>query len=256
MARGPDVTQPMPAVLGDGGGDPRWLGALLEHPFVLRARAMGRALLLLLLTPTTFGRAWTRGVSDIPNPAIALATALSIIALIAEATNALLHRDVAHTILTSARESLALYLQTTLIGVVAHPILRLLGSRRRLLTSVGVTFLATAGWGTVFGVFRSLATLAVAARYGAGADLGKVAPVWVNGLVIGLFAVWGVYVCAVTQLALAGAHGVSRWKGVVAGTIAILLGGNLTELLPQSMQMQNQLPELKASTGWSHVSAK
>jgi hypothetical protein len=255
MARGPDVTQPMAALDARDGGDPHWVGALWTLPFVLRARALGSALALLLVKPRAFGRGWTNGLGHIPNPAVALATAISLQALMAEATNALLHREVAHTMLTSVRNSLLLYAQSAAMGILAHLILRILGSRRRLLTSIGVSFLVMAGWGTVAAAVRALLALAVAGRYGAG-TVAKVAPPWVNAVVIGVLLVALIQGFVMSQLALAGAHGVARWKGFLAGTVGFVLVGVASSHLPQWMQYHDDLPELHAGVGNSDVSSR
>jgi hypothetical protein len=250
MVRRPDLTQPMPAVMV--GADPPWLAGLLTMAFVLRARAMAAALGLLLLRPRRFGQAWTAGAGDIPNPAVTLATAISVQALLAEVTNALLHRDVAHTILTSTRESLSDYAKGVVMGICAHVVLRLLGSRRRFLTTVGVTFFVLSATGLVQALVKSVCAVGVGLRYGVGADLAKVGPVWLNAVVLVLLLGMMVYGVLLTPLALAGAHGVARWKGFVAGTLALVALFGVLPHFPDWLKTKEELPELHVQVGRSY----
>jgi hypothetical protein len=202
--------------------DPRWLSDLLALPLVLRARAMGRALLFLLARPRAFGEAWARGDEGIPNPGVAMATAVSILTILGEQVQGLRHIERSHTFLATLGWSCGPYVLYASMGIVAHLVLRLLGSTRKLSTSIGTVLLVGAGPGTVSALGLSVLVAGIVAKYG---SLEPHAATPLLLLAAAPTMIFQVYAWIICQLALSGAHGVARWKGVVAGIVALIVVG-------------------------------
>jgi hypothetical protein len=219
-----DSTAPMPACAAPE-PEPRWVHDLWGLPLVRRLRAGAAALWLFYRSPYAFGQAWVRGDARLPNPGVALATAVSVLALLAEEARRLLHKEKPGGLLTSAAETLGPYVLYLAWGLIAHVCLRTFGSRRRLGTSLGISLLAGAGPGTVAGVVVTLVIAALGLRYGVETDFSERVPSRVMGAAIAVVYVAYLYAFVAFQLALAGAHRLARWKGIVAGTIAVLAIG-------------------------------
>jgi len=133
--------------------------------------------------------------------------------------------DVPQTLLTSLGETLGPYVLYIGLGLFAHLALRVLGSKRRLRTTVGVALLAGAGPGTVVALGLVVPTVVAVARFGSLSTLVAHLPLWgqltLAAYVMGIYF----YSMALFKLALAGAHGLPRWKGLLAGTFAVIAMG-------------------------------
>jgi hypothetical protein len=203
--------------------DPHWLRDALAMPLVVKARAMGSALWLFERKPRVFGEAWFRGNEKLPNPVVAMAASVSILTILRQELHRFGKRDEApHTLLTSLGETLGPYLMYVGLGLLAHAALRVFGSKRKLRTTIGVCLLAGAGPGLVLALGMTLAGVWMVTLYGAGNAFDPKVPAFA-GRVIACF-VLGLYAhfLLVFQLALAGAHGLPRWKGLGAGMVAVV----------------------------------
>jgi hypothetical protein len=215
--------------------DPHWHRDALSLPLVKKVRAMGAALWLFARAPRVFGEAWFRGDARIPNPAVAMATAVSILTLFAQETTRVLKRDgEVSPFVATLGETLGPYALYISMGLVAHVLLRLLGSKRRLRTTIGISLLAGAGPGMIV-AFSMMPTLAVVARYGLE-GVNDAAPMWLKLCLAVLVVVAYVHFVVAFELALAGAHSLPRWRGVVAGTLAIVVMAFVTGRFEESQR--------------------
>jgi hypothetical protein len=203
--------------------DPHWLSEALSIPIVDRIRTMGAALWFFAHAPYRFGEAWFRGTAVIPNPLVAMAASMSVLAILGqEIRRALVKEPGAHTILSSVAETLGPYVMYVGTGLVAHLVLRALGSRRRLRTTIGMTLLAGAGPGTVLALGITVPPVLLVRHYGSVDAMQAGIPMAARTAVVVAVLVLYFGFLAVFQLGLAGAHGITRWKGVVAGTVAVI----------------------------------
>jgi hypothetical protein len=220
-----DTTLRLPAISA-GAADPNWVREALDTPFVQRAKMMFAALWLFLRAPRTFGEAWSVGSRNVPNPVVAMTAAVSIVTLIAHEARRFFQKDDApQTLLRSLGETIGPYFLYIGLGLFAHFALRVLGSKRRLRTTVGVALLAGAGPGTIVALGIVVPAVVAVARFGSlSAVVAHLAP-WaqliVAAYVLGIY----IYSMALFKFALAGAHGLPRWKGLLAGTFAVIAMG-------------------------------
>lgn len=148
-------------------------------------------------------------------------------AAIVSRSHPLLHREATRTLLASVGETLGPYSMYLAHGLIAHVVLRALGSRRGVQTSAGIALLAGAGPGLLSALSLVATLLPLKLHYGVDARLPDVAPRALLLGAAGVVFVSYVWFAVAFQLALAGAHRVSRWKGMLAGTIAIVAFGLL-----------------------------
>jgi hypothetical protein len=220
----PDAPEPVPSPTRTGDEDPHWLRDALALPFVAKIRTIGRAVWFLLRAPRAFGEAWYRGERDIPNPLVAMTAAVSILTVLGQETRRLVNKDEPpHSLFSSFLETLGPYAVYIAIGIVAHGVLRLLGSRRKLRTTVGVTLLTGAGAGTLLALGIALPAIVAVRLLGMPSTLSNGLPNAGQAVLIVLFTLMYFYFLAAFELALAGAHGLPRWKGIVAGTVAVFV---------------------------------
>jgi hypothetical protein len=213
---------PAETVLIEPAEDPHWLRDALAIPFIEKIRSMGRALAFFVRRPRAFGEAWFRGDKTIPNPLVAMATSVPIVTLISqESARHLKFETAPRTLLAGLGETLDPYVVYIGAGLVAHAGLRLLGSRRNLRTTVGISLLSGAGTGAVFAPSFAIPVLALAKIYGSVDVANTSAPDALKlALLGGIFGGY-LYFLFLFQFALAGAHGLPRWKAVIAGMIAV-----------------------------------
>ena len=203
--------------------DPHWLRDALAMPFVVKARAMGSALWLFGRAPRRFGEAWFRGTENVPNPVVAMAASVSILTILRQEMHRADKSDATtHTLLSTLGETLGPYLMYVGLGLVAHAVLRVFGSKRKLRTSVGVSLLAGAGPGLVFAIGMTSSGLWMIARYGTGNALDDQVPALAGRAIAAFILALYAWFLLVFQLALAGAHGLPRWKGLAAGMVAVV----------------------------------
>jgi hypothetical protein len=220
---GPAVPDGMSPPPPEGQSDPHWLREALAIPFVEKARAMVAALWLFMRAPWVFGDSWNRGTAKIPNPLVAMAAAVSILTLLGQESRRALDKDpTPHTLLVTLSETLSPYVMYVALGFIAHFVLRMLGSERKLRTSIGLSLLAGAGPGTLAALGLVVPGVLMVARYGSTANLSSSAPLPAR-VAFGIIASAAyVYFLFLFDLGLAGAHGLARWKGIAAGKIAVI----------------------------------
>jgi hypothetical protein len=147
-----------------------------------------------------------------------------VLTVLGQETKRLVKKDEApHSLLSSFLETLGPYAVYIVIGIVAHALLRLLGSRRKLRTTVGVTLLVGAGAGTLLAAGIAVPVVVAIKLFGIPSTQINGVPNAAQVVLIVVFTVLYFYFLAAFELALAGAHGLPRWKGVVAGTFAVFV---------------------------------
>jgi hypothetical protein len=217
------VGEDAPSAPRTGDVDRPWLREAASLPFVQKVRVSLAALWLFVRAPREFGAAWSLGDAAIPNPLVAMAASLSILAVFGQEMRRIMKGDSApHTLLASIAETLGPYTLYVGTALVAHVVLVVLGSRRKVSTTIGVTLLAAAGPGTLLAFGVGLPALALFARYGVVNALNPSVPIVVRLAVVAVVVGLYLYFVVLLQLALAGAHGVATWKAIVAGAVGVL----------------------------------
>jgi hypothetical protein len=203
--------------------DPHWLRDALALPFVERLRQLAVAVWFFVRAPHRFGAAWFSGASTIPNPLVAMAASVSIMTILGQEVREVLTKEpVPRTLLSSIIDTLGPYALYFGIGLVAHLVLRTLGSKRKLRTTMGLTLLTGAGPGIILALGIGVPPVVLVKVYGSVDTINTVLPLPARIAILVSVVVLYLGFLGVYELALAGAHGVARWKGVVAGTVAVI----------------------------------
>jgi hypothetical protein len=221
--------------------EPRWLREAFALPFVQRLRAYFAALGFFLGSPYHFGRAWVAGDRAIPNPLVAMAAVGSVTTLFRLEAQRLIKVETMTGLLGSAADTLGPYLLYAVMGAVAHVVLRIVGGTRRFGTSMGIAILAGALPGMVLALALMLPLFVAAAIYGDVLHANDLMPLWGRGVIAVVVMGSFLYFVVAFALALAGAHGLARWKGILAGIVAILV----TAVLMGAVENRSQLAPLK-----------
>jgi hypothetical protein len=175
----------------------------------------------ILAAPQPFGRQWATGERRALNPFAFMATSAALLG----AAQLLMFGLIGGGRLSSAVALVAPYVHFACIGLIAHVLLRLLGSKQRASASLGVALYVGGAPALAFTLFFYLITLALRVVTHlptfdvAVVQLPRAAQLIVHASIrIGFAAV--VYYFAA---ALVGAHRVRVWKGVLAILTAFLV---------------------------------
>jgi hypothetical protein len=226
----------------DAAQEPPWLTEALEPvlKFLRTAWAFTRS-------PARFCGDWVSGRQESMNPVAFIGTATALVVFAMRAVGDLTERHVAPTLFSQLFLALAPQLYYAQFGLVAHAVLRLLGSRRRWTSSVGVALFA----GGIFPTMAMLLSLGVVLgvywTYGLqeGVPAFQAVPGWAR-IVLGVL-ISGAFSAFFFTLArgLGAVHGVSRGRRIIALMAAVIITGLIARVAP--------LPTLQLVVGlrWS-----
>ncbi|MGH7467157.1 MAG: hypothetical protein ACRENP_04140 [Longimicrobiales bacterium] len=217
-----------------------WLRDAFDH--VLHELSLfGRTFAAFAVQPGSSAGAWQTGERSFMNPLGFGATAAGVYWTVASVLAALwpiAGAQMDNSIADQLTSAVGPYVHYGLLGVTMHCALRGLGSRRRILGSIGIAFFAGGSVGTVTALLLTGATRWFGHRRGTSflqLSSGDLVPLAL--LVAGVL--FYALVCLVLARALMRLHGVVGWKAVLAAGFAMVV----TALL-----FGNLLPE--GSYGW------
>ncbi len=201
-----------------------WLREALERVWS-EFKLFARTLVAFAFRPGRSAREWQTGETGFMNPLAFGATAAGIYWAV---TNALAliwpvpEASAVDTLATELTSAIGPYLHYGLLGAAMHVGLRVLGSRRRILGSIGVAFFA----GGSIGTFAAL-VLSAFARWTAhtrGTSSLELRANDVLPLLIFIGAVLSyALVCLTMARALKALHYTAGWKVLVAATFAVIV---------------------------------
>jgi hypothetical protein len=204
--------------------EPNWIKealAKLREELTLFLRTVAS----FALRPRAAAAAWRAGSLQLLNPLGFLATSASI-------TVPILHvldrwageKDVA-SLGGELAETLAPFVHYIVLGVLAHVVLRLAGSREPLRNSVAVALYAGGGPGAAVNLVVAIAAGLLMKSRGTGNFFDATLPTSVR--VMGFASVVAVFVAVFGSFAagLAGLHRVRVWRSVLALLLAYLAAG-------------------------------
>lgn len=209
--------------------EPPWLSEALEPvlKFLRTAWAFARG-------PARFCGDWVGGRQEAMNPVTFIGTATALVVFAMRAVGDLTERHMAPTLFSQLFLALAPQLYYAQFGLVAHAVLRLLGSRRRWTSSVGVALFA----GGIFPTVAMLISLGVVlgvywtGGLPEGQELFQAVPAWariVLGALIGsAFAAFFITLAR----GLGAVHEVSRPRRITALMVAVIVTGLIAHVAP------------------------
>jgi hypothetical protein len=170
------------------------------------------------LRPSRFADEWYRGERQAMNPLGCLATAAAILLPVQVLCGRWLPGEHADTLLAQAFDAAGPYLHYAALGAIAHPLMRLAGSRRSLQGSVGVALYA----GALPGLGGSmLVALTVALFYTSSQHAQHIEQPLIVAIVLGMFGLFLGVACA----GLAGLHRVHWSRALLALLVAFVVMG-------------------------------
>jgi hypothetical protein len=204
---------------------------------LLREAALfARTFIAFLLHPVRSARSWQAGESDFMNPLAFGASAAGVYWGVSAVLAVLLPvpgSDANDTMTQLLASAVGPYVHYGLLGVIMHLALRGLGSRRRLVGSVGAAFFVGGSIGTVTAlILTSSARWIGSARDTNSLELSSGDPVAFWFLLAAVLS-YGL-VCLTMALALMGLSRAAIWKAALAGGFAIAVTAILFgSVLPQ-----------------------
>jgi hypothetical protein len=226
------VNRGAPETDAHGDAAPDWIRAALRQTLG-ELREFFRTALAFSRHPGRFADEWYRGEREALNPFGMLATAAAIVAsthqflpllVLALMKSAHSIDDGSDSLARQLLAAVGPFLHYALLGALAHAVLRLGGSTRKLRGSIGVALYAGAGPGSGAYLLLYLAAMAVTlsgSKFFAG-------PYAVVAIAPG-FLVFAWALC----VGLAGLHRVRAWRAGLAIVIAVVVSGLLFGLLPE-----------------------
>lgn len=206
-----------------GAASDAWLQEALDR-LRLELVLFGRTFVAFLFRPGRSARAWQAGERVFMNPLGFAATAAGVYWAITSVLAALWPipgADTTSTLAAQLTSAVGPYVQYGLLGIIMHFGLRWLGSRRRVLGSVGTAFFA----GGSIGTLAALVLTATARWYGhtrrtntLEIGSGDLIPI-----VLFIAAVTSyVLICLAMARALMALHRTAGWKMAIAGTFGVV----------------------------------
>jgi hypothetical protein len=184
-----------------------------------------RTLRAFLLRPARAARAWQAGEATFMNPLAFGATAAGIYWALSNTLDVLWPvqgGESAETLTTELASAVSPYLLYGILGTTMHFALRALGSRRRLLASIGIAFFV----GGSIGTMGALITSGVARRmaFVRGTTSLELSETDIMPFLLFLGAtLFYVLTCVLMARALRALHYTAWWKGIVAVVFGMLL---------------------------------
>jgi hypothetical protein len=198
--------------------------------------------------PERFSADWFAGRQRALNPLGFAASALAISGLVALCVPP---PDVTtkRTLLIELAQAGLPYLYYAAVGIVSHPLLRLFGSRRPLSASIGVALFAGGGPGLIATCSAELAYSLRTWIFGYQRSLFFNLPVWAKAGVLLIICVPLIGFFVMLMLAMAGLHGLPRWRAVAAVSLSLLILAVVLGALHRFVRFGIGVPHL---TIWSY----
>lgn len=209
--------------------DPDWLHAALSH-FREEIVLYGRTGIACFRNPREFGRAFRTGTLEAMPPLSFFGASLGIITLVNQQGLAWAGLTLQGSFWQQLAVEALSYLKYVLIALIAHPLMRAFGSRRRWRSSLALSLYAGGGPSTWTGVLVALPTLLLVRSFGqvqlhSLADFRHLPPhvLWASAG-ISVFALLSLIVYLVVfARAMAGLHQVATWKAAAALLLGLLI---------------------------------
>ena len=201
-----------------------WLREAFDR-LVHELRLFGRTFSAFLVRPGRSARAWQTGERVFMNPLAFGATAAGAYLAVASALAALWPvpgPDAGATLSDQITSAVGPYVHYGLLGAAMHLGLRTLGSRHRILGSIGTAFFAGGSIGTLTALLLTATTRRVAHVRGTNSlELGSGDAMPLVILVLALIAY--ALVCLIMARALMALHRTAAWKVIIAGVFAVVV---------------------------------
>jgi hypothetical protein len=212
---------------------PRWIRDGLRATFG-ELKAFVQAGYQFSRHPSRFARSWSNGDTKVLNPAAMMATAagftLALRALLAS-VHGLEAFGGTDGLLGQIIDAVGPHVHYALLGLVAHGVLSVGGSRRPLGSTIGVALFVGSG-PALLAQIASFVDIAVFLRFGPAAHVTSAGSAW--GATTLLVVLLGWLLMLVTLAAgLSGVHGRPRWVTAVAVLVAVVVVGHLFHVMPQ-----------------------
>jgi hypothetical protein len=185
----------------------------------------GRTFAAFVLQPGRSAHAWQTGEQTFMNPlgfaAAAAGVYWAVVSLLA-AVWPIPGSDAADTVAEQLTSAVGPYVHYGLLGITMHIGLRLLGSRRSVLGSIGVAFFTGGSLGTLAALILTASTRWFGHARGTGSlelGPGDLVPF---GLLLAAVIFYSL-VCFLMVRGLMGLHRTAGWKGALAAAFAIII---------------------------------
>jgi Na+-transporting NADH:ubiquinone oxidoreductase subunit NqrB len=201
-----------------------WLGEALGRLHA-ELKLFARTFVAFVLRPGHSARSWQAGDSDFMNPLAFGATAAGIYWALSNTLNAVWRvpgSQTADTLGGELASAISPYLMYGLLGTTMHFALRLLGSRRRLLGSVGIALFVGGSIGTLGALLTSSVARRMAFVRGT-TSLEMSADDFMPLLLFLGATLFYVLTCLLLARALKALHHTSLWKVVFAAVFGMVL---------------------------------
>jgi hypothetical protein len=169
----------------------------------------------LLRSPRSFAREWYRGERHALSPFACLATSAAVVAVPMDLAMSRLYPSVvSDSLVLQALNAVGPYFHYAALGVLAHGVLRLLGSKRSLQGSVGLAIFA----GAIPGSASSLLAVALLVINSLGSGIAKALTIPMALVTVAAYVVF----VRTLALGLAGLHDVRGRRAALAIACALV----------------------------------
>jgi hypothetical protein len=209
-------------------GEPRWVGELWTQ-LAKRVGPFASTAVGFVLRPKAFVERWRGGESPAMNPFWFAASAAAVVTTLQTALLQALGAKEHAGLVETALKTLAPYAYFIEIGVAAHAVLYVLGSRRRLSSSVAMALYA----GGTMATLGQLVVLAVLAAFqlATPADAPAAPPGAEITVIIALMLSFAGFYTSFST-AMGALHAVRPWRMLAANVAGFFVSSALCDFLP------------------------